>query len=157
MTNPISSDLRTLEIQCIGSVISAEKFKKESQEGIKHNIKAERRAFGVLEAGVPDQKAENDQVSLTFPYFSRPKGLRAIRLVRQSGRRVQDSVSKPRGMAECVPVHKIGDPANRLAKDDGVTISANGRIGIFFFFKKKYAATQAKMTPPCIAMPPCQT
>ena len=114
-----SSDLRTLEIQCIGSVISAEKFKKESQEGIKHNIKAERRAFGVLEAGVPDQKAENDQVSLTFPYFSRPKGLRAIRLVRQSGRRVQDSVSKPRGMAECVPVHKIGDPANRLAKDDG--------------------------------------
>ena len=107
--------MRTLEIQCIGSVISAEKFKKESQEGIKHNIKAERRAFGVLEAGVPDQKAENDQVSLTFPYFSRPKMMA------------------------------------------GVTISANGRIGIFFFFKKKYAATQGKMTPPCIAMPPCQT
>ena len=110
--------MRTLEIQCIGSVISAEKFKKESQEGIKHNIKAERRAFGVLEAGVPS----------------------------------------PVGWPNASPFIKLAIlPTDWPRMMAGVTISANGRIGIFFFFKKKYAATQAKMTPPCIAMPPCQT
>lgn len=96
-----------------------EVFQEETEEGVKHNVEAEGGASGVFEAGVPEEKAQNDEVSLAFPDLCRPQGLGAVGVVGQGGGGVEDAEVGAGGVAEGVAVHEVRNAADGLAEDDG--------------------------------------
>lgn len=114
-----AGELGALEAPEQRAVIAAQIFEEEAQHGVEHDVQAEDRALGVAEAGEPEQENENEDVSLTLPYLSRPQGLCAVGTEGERGVRVEEPEVRAGRMAEGIAVHKIGNAAHRLSENDG--------------------------------------
>lgn len=66
------SHLCTLKAKSKVDIISTEVLKEKAKQGIQHHIEADNRASGALFTNIPDEKNKDEEVTLTFPYLSRP-------------------------------------------------------------------------------------
>ena len=72
-------------------VIAAQEFEPEAREAVEHDVEGEALALGVVCRAEEQEQCEDDDVELSFPDFSRPERLVAVRVVGERGRRIDDA------------------------------------------------------------------
>lgn len=73
----------------------------------------------MLEAGIPQEQSQNDEIALTLPDLGRPERLCAVGAVGKCGIRIQNTEIGARRMTEGITIHEVCDTSDGLSENDG--------------------------------------
>lgn len=112
----------------------------------------------MLEAGIPQEQSQNDEIPLTLPDLGRPEGLCAVGVVGKCGIRIQNTEIGACRMTEGITIHEVCYTSDGLSENDGGRHGIRKRQDWYLVLSEIEIGSHAgKMTPPWMAMPPCHT